>query len=424
MSDTATFGQWLDSSAENKSIWNQIKETISEEKINRLLKIKLIETSFSTSNPLLSNHGQGYLFDTSFADYLIPYVPVQAGGESILFIDHSFTTLPEQVKLMFLSYALFFIDWHEEEKSMAMKNNYSALDEQAMDFMDMFYSEYKSFTLFLASMKRINRPLNMQEIRSGAFSAQGLGPGESLTFFISYWAKVIALAEYDAAMGQPLKDDRGVADFFARQIGNMWGDVKSFFSKPRTLQEADECKEELCKIIAPRSHDACSDFESLHKLAKEAFSQNHFDEAVKYEKEYLAEAKKNNLNKKISFALSNLHTYLCNAGKFDEAGRLMPELIYYANETRDFVSTAYAYLNMMSDTAAIHNVTFSISLLNQAIDSVLSYTDKEMQQEKANLVQIANTIKENIVLYIGVHGIETVADKFSIVEKRISRIVE
>lgn len=102
----------------------------------------------------------------------------------------------------------------------------------------------------------------------------------------------------------------------------------------------------------------------------------------------------------------------------------MPELIYYANETRDFVSTAYAYLNMMSDTAAMHNVTFSISLLSQAIDAVLSYTDKEMQQEKANMVQIANTLKENIVLYIGVHGIETVAEKFAIVEKRISRIVE
>lgn len=301
MSDTATFGQWLDSSAENKNIWNQIKETISEEKINRLLKIKVSETSFSTSNPLLSNHGQGYLFDTSFSDYLIPYVPVQSGGESILFIDHSFTTLPEQVKLMFLSYALFFIDWHEEEKSMAMKNNYSALDEQAMNFMDMFYSEYKSFTLFLASMKRINRPLNMQEIRNGAFSAQGLGPGESLPFFISYWAKVIALAEYDAAVGQPLKDDREVSDFFAKQIGSMWADVKSFFSKPRTLQEADVCKEELSKIIAPRSHDACSDFESLHKLAKEAFSQKQFDEAVKYEKEYLAEAKKIMYMKKSRF---------------------------------------------------------------------------------------------------------------------------
>src|SRR5574344_43242 len=197
MSDTATFGQWLDSSAENKSIWNQIKETISEEKINRLRKIKLIETFFSTSNPLLSNYGQGYLFDTSFSDYLIPYVPVQSGGVSILFIDHSFTTLPEQVKLMFLSYALLFIGWHEEEKSMAMKNNYSALDEQAMDFMDMFYSEYKSFTLYLYSMKQIKRPLNIQEIRNGAFSAQGLGHGESLTLFISYWAKVIAIAEYD-----------------------------------------------------------------------------------------------------------------------------------------------------------------------------------------------------------------------------------
>jgi hypothetical protein len=404
-------------------ILNSICSVLSISSFSEFSSVSIVQRNPTDDEILefVKGLGKCYLFNGGYANTVFPFFSQNESVQPIIFVDPSYSTLPDPIKTIVLSYAFFFIDWHIKMRNYSKTHSFSQNDEMTLQYCGMFFSEYESFKLYLQAFALTGRDLDMTEIKEGCIDYKGSEPGIYLGMAVEYFAKILAISDFNALSGSELKEDQSINNFFKEKIGPSWDRLKILFSKTRTFAQVLDDYRELASLLTNQNLSS----ESLHKIdelrikSAQAFSSGKCEMAVNLCEQYVSELRKIGADRRqLSFALSNLHSYYCGTKKYGEAESIMTALYECAEPARDFVALAYAHMNLLQNPTLFMDEKRSIEQIKLSLASLDRFTEEEFQRQKQDIHQILNVLAQYLVIFSGAPETKPLGDKLIALYKK------